>query len=255
MTGVIIFLGIVTLSIIIAVFREAKKRLAEYLVGALTPKNSEEIKTKIETICVRIDDGFSAIHNELGLLKSNVEFVGGAASAINDRITNNEQDMQGQIKQCGVRFDSLGREIAEIKIKLPKVNGKKKINSQQYSFKGTCLIIDDNEHFRSLMSTYMISEGYDVSLAESYKDAMLLVKGRGRFDVWLIDQVLTDGSGIDLWKMVYQKFPGTKAIIVSGYDIQGQMKDLQDMKHVRKDLDNNDMFKKINFMLDNWENV
>jgi two-component system phosphate regulon response regulator OmpR len=63
------------------------------------------------------------------------------------------------------------------------------------------LIVDDDRRIRSLLSRYLLSEGYRVSTAESAADARARLAGLD-FDLLILDVMMPGESGFDLVKSI-----------------------------------------------------
>lgn len=78
------------------------------------------------------------------------------------------------------------------------------------------LVIDDEPIVRTSSKRTLVPEGYNVALADSGKAGIELLE-REKFDVILLDLKMPDMSGIDVLKVIMERWPGTKVIIVTGY--------------------------------------
>ncbi len=63
------------------------------------------------------------------------------------------------------------------------------------------LIVDDDRRIRSLLSRYLLSEGYRVTTAESAADARARLAGLD-FDLLILDVMMPGESGFDLVKSI-----------------------------------------------------
>lgn len=78
------------------------------------------------------------------------------------------------------------------------------------------LVIDDEMIVRTSSKRTLVPEGYDVTLAESGRAGIEILE-RETFDVILLDLKMPDMGGIDVLKVIMERWPGTKVIIVTGY--------------------------------------
>jgi len=78
------------------------------------------------------------------------------------------------------------------------------------------LVIDDEAIIRTSSKRTLEPEGYDVKLAESGKAGIEFLE-KESFDVILLDLKMPDMDGIEVLKVIMDKWPGTKVIIVTGY--------------------------------------
>jgi DNA-binding response OmpR family regulator len=63
------------------------------------------------------------------------------------------------------------------------------------------LFVEDHEDTRDLMALILEQENYEVVTAPSIAGALALVKA-GRFDLFMLDSLLIDGTGLDLCKRI-----------------------------------------------------
>ena len=78
------------------------------------------------------------------------------------------------------------------------------------------LVIDDEAIVRTSSKRTLVPEGYEVKLADSGRAGIELLESES-FDVILLDLKMPDMSGIDVLKVVMERWPGIKVIIVTGY--------------------------------------
>lgn len=80
---------------------------------------------------------------------------------------------------------------------------------------GYILYVEDDEDIRELVTYVLARSNYTVVAAESY-DAALLLARVNRFDLYLIDNWMAGGSGIDLCKKLREFNPRTPVLFYSG---------------------------------------
>ena len=82
------------------------------------------------------------------------------------------------------------------------------------------LCIDDHEDTSEMMQLILAQEDYEVVTAVSIKEATRLATD-SRFDLYVLDRHLPDGSGLELCQKLTQITPGVPCIFYSGdaYDI------------------------------------
>jgi DNA-binding response OmpR family regulator len=78
------------------------------------------------------------------------------------------------------------------------------------------LYLEDDEDTREMVSFVLTRSHYEVISADSCLEGLNLAR-QSSFDLYLIDQVLADGSGIDLCRQIRNFDPKTPIIICSGY--------------------------------------
>jgi len=78
------------------------------------------------------------------------------------------------------------------------------------------LIIDDEEKLRTLLARIITLEGFDVIQAADCKTGLQKLS-RQLVDVVLCDVKLPDGSGVELSKIIKEKYPATEIILLTAY--------------------------------------
>ena len=86
--------------------------------------------------------------------------------------------------------------------------------------KCSVLFIDDHEDTAEMLKLLLSNEQYDVTTAVSFKQA-LEVATQHKFDLYVLDKHLPDGSGLELCQQLHAITPGVPCIFYSGdaYDI------------------------------------
>jgi DNA-binding NtrC family response regulator len=82
--------------------------------------------------------------------------------------------------------------------------------------KGKILVIDDESIVRTSCSRSLTPEGYEVKLSQNGADAMKMLEEES-FDLVLTDLKMPDIDGIEVLKMIKQRWPQTEVIVVTGY--------------------------------------
>src|SRR5438270_4571007 len=77
------------------------------------------------------------------------------------------------------------------------------------------LVVDDEEAIRELTSTVLADDGYEILMAEDGVHALELLP-RFRPDLVITDLQMPRMSGIELVKIMRQRFPHLPVIILSG---------------------------------------
>ena len=78
------------------------------------------------------------------------------------------------------------------------------------------LIVDDERSLREVLQVVFKKEGYSVTLAVGYQDALLQLKSNV-FDLVISDIKMTDGSGIDLLRDVKSASAETLVVMMTAY--------------------------------------
>jgi len=81
--------------------------------------------------------------------------------------------------------------------------------------KKNILVVDDEEALRFTMDIFLSEEGYEVSLAANYDEAIALLANRV-FDLMFVDIIMEGRSGIDLLRTVKTRNPNAQVIIITG---------------------------------------
>ena len=76
------------------------------------------------------------------------------------------------------------------------------------------LVVDDENHVRSMIGTTLERQGYDVQLAGSGREALELL-AQNTFDLVLTDIVMPDGNGIVLLDRIKGKQPNVPVVMVT----------------------------------------
>jgi len=101
----------------------------------------------------------------------------------------------------------IGDELSKDKTKTPLDKG---LGSE------SILVVDDEPSLRMLLDDMLSSNGYKVTLAESAKQAIELLKTHP-IDLVLSDVIMPGMNGYKLAEYVYEHYPNVKVQLVSGY--------------------------------------
>lgn len=85
------------------------------------------------------------------------------------------------------------------------------------------LLVEDHEDTARMIALLLRSEGYEVSTAGSQATALEIAKG-SRFDLIVSDLGLPDASGLDLIREIRRSNPDVKAIALSGYGMEDDVR-------------------------------
>ena len=81
---------------------------------------------------------------------------------------------------------------------------------------GQLLIVDDEPNIREVLRIVLDGEGYSVSEAATYAEAMQLL-GQTTFDLVICDIFLPDGNGLDLVRSYHASNPNTHFVVVTAW--------------------------------------
>jgi DNA-binding response OmpR family regulator len=90
--------------------------------------------------------------------------------------------------------------------------------------RGRILYVEDEDETRLMMQRLLTKEGFHVVTAPSRTEALTLAE-QNKLDLLIVDLGLPDGSGLGLLAEARKVQPPVKGIVVSGYDIGGDVFD------------------------------
>ncbi len=93
---------------------------------------------------------------------------------------------------------------------------KTQIHEPVFTDLNKILIIDDEEKLRSLLTRIISLEGFDVVQAQDCKSALKRLE-QTEVDVVLCDVKLPDGNGVELSKVIKDKYPTIEIILLTAY--------------------------------------
>ena len=82
--------------------------------------------------------------------------------------------------------------------------------------KGRILVVDDEDIVRTSCIRTLSPEGYEVKLAKNGVEGLKMASEE-RFDLVLTDLKMPDMDGIEVLRIIKEKWPETAVIIVTGY--------------------------------------
>ena len=82
--------------------------------------------------------------------------------------------------------------------------------------KGKILVVDDEDIVRTSCSRALSPEGYEVRLARNGVEGLQMANEE-RFDLVLTDLKMPDMDGIEVLRIIKEKWPETVVMIVTGY--------------------------------------
>lgn len=84
------------------------------------------------------------------------------------------------------------------------------------ALKNKILVVDDEEALRTVLSTELEGEGYQVSTAADGDEAIKII-GAEQFHLVLLDIKMPNVDGFEVLKFVKQNQPATKVIMLTGF--------------------------------------
>jgi DNA-binding response OmpR family regulator len=95
--------------------------------------------------------------------------------------------------------------------------------------KETVLVIDDDDMVADICREILQRSGYDVVIARSGKEAIDVFKeNQNGIDMVILDMILPDMSGRDIYDRLKIVNPDLNVLFVSGYDLDAQMEDIME---------------------------
>lgn len=82
--------------------------------------------------------------------------------------------------------------------------------------KSRVLVVDDEEALRTVLSTELKGEGYEVDTASDGDEAISIVQNK-KFDLLLLDIKMPKVDGFEVLKFVKKGFPSVKVIMLTGF--------------------------------------
>lgn len=82
--------------------------------------------------------------------------------------------------------------------------------------KSRILVVDDEEALRTVLSSELISAGYEVSTASDGDDAISIIQNK-KFDLVLLDIKMPKVDGFEVLKFIKKGFPAIKVIMLTGF--------------------------------------
>jgi CheY-like chemotaxis protein len=81
---------------------------------------------------------------------------------------------------------------------------------------GRILVVDDEEHIRSLLADILLDVGYEVDTAEDGAGALERIDG-GTYDLVITDLGMTEVTGWDVARRCLERDPGMGVILITGW--------------------------------------
>jgi DNA-binding NtrC family response regulator len=84
----------------------------------------------------------------------------------------------------------------------------------------TVFVLDDDLAVCRVVNQMLSLEEYEVRTSQSVEEAVTVIEEK-RFDAYVLDHRLPDGSGLDVAERLRAKGSGAPIILISGYDFEG----------------------------------
>lgn len=82
--------------------------------------------------------------------------------------------------------------------------------------KNRILVVDDEDALRTVLTSELSGEGYDVETAADGDEAINIVQNE-KFDLVLLDIKMPKVDGFEVLKFIKEKFPAVKVIMLTGF--------------------------------------
>ncbi|MDO5714076.1 MAG: response regulator transcription factor [Tissierellia bacterium] len=76
-------------------------------------------------------------------------------------------------------------------------------------------LIEDEKDLNDILSLYLEKDGHHVSSGGTLREALELLKSKDTFDLWVLDIMLPDGSGVEILKQLKEFNPSIPVILIS----------------------------------------
>ena len=117
------------------------------------------------------------------------------------------------------------------------------------------LVVDDEEHMRSLAKEVLESHNYDVLLAEDGSEAVeIFARYNGSIGLVILDLVMPKMGGHETFLRMNAESPGVKALLSTGYSENGKAKEILDsgvMGFIQKPYQPAELLSKVRSILEN----
>lgn len=81
----------------------------------------------------------------------------------------------------------------------------------------TIAVVDDDALLRSTLASQLADAGYDVVVAASASEALALATSSASIGAFLVDVTMPDTSGAELARMLQDRVPSARIVLMSGY--------------------------------------
>ncbi len=107
------------------------------------------------------------------------------------------------------------------------------------------LIVDDEEHIRTLYKEELLREGYQVSTSATGRNILKLIE-KERPDLIILDIKMSDCNGLDILQIIRNKYYNMPVILSTAYEIyKNDMKSMAADFYVVKSFDLTELKKRI----------
>ncbi|MEN8809483.1 MAG: response regulator, partial [Desulfobacterales bacterium] len=130
-----------------------------------------------------------------------------------------------------ISVDSKPLRGTTVKIFLPAIRGEalaiKPVRAMNMENSGTVLVIEDEEMVLDVTSSMLKNLGYRVLAARSGEEALRIAASHeGQIDLALLDIILPDMGGKDIYPRLLSSRPNLRVIVCSGYTLNGPAQEI-----------------------------
>ncbi len=130
-----------------------------------------------------------------------------------------------------VLVDSEAGKGTKVKIYLPAVEAREKKPEvkeiEPLKGAGTVLIVEDEGSIMNISRKLLERIGYRVLTAKTGRDALRVCAAfKGKIDLAILDVVLPDLAGTEIYRSLVKERPDLKVLVCSGYSIDGPAQDI-----------------------------
>lgn len=106
----------------------------------------------------------------------------------------------------------------------PGESGSTAVEAVNLQGQGLILVVDDEPMQRDVAEKMLTAFGYEVAAVPSGEEAVVFVRGR-KVDLVILDMLMPPGmNGLETYRKIIERYPGQKALIVSGFSESGDVK-------------------------------
>ncbi|MGD8335461.1 MAG: response regulator [Desulfobacterales bacterium] len=130
-----------------------------------------------------------------------------------------------------ISVDSKPLRGTTVKIFLPAIRGEalaiKPVRAMNMENSGTVLVIEDEEMVLDVTSSMLQNLGYRVLAARNGEEALRIAESHdGQIDLALLDIILPDMGGKDIYPRLLSSRPNLRVIVCSGYTLNGPAQEI-----------------------------
>ncbi len=157
----------------------------------------------------------------------------------------------------GGRNDSLVRNEslpAAALMSMPVLEKEDSPDEESAERKGRVLLSDDDKRIRSLLSSILESDGFELTTAEDGEDAMSSISAEGdKFTLFLLDCTMPKLSGFEVYQQIRSRGLMTPVILISGYhqsQVVNNISNDQNAYFIKKPFNVDDLLRQVNKALE-----